>query len=78
MKELARTNDLVMISLIESLFKEEGIEFLLLDQHMSVLEGSIGILQRRIMVTEEKEHVARRLLKDAGLEKHLEINESDG
>lgn len=78
LKELVRTNDLVMISLIESLFKEEGIEFLLLDQHMSVLEGSIGILQRRIMVTDDKEHVARRLLKDAGLEKQLEINESDG
>lgn len=76
--ELVRTNDLVVISLIESLFKEEEIGFLLLDQHMSVLEGSIGILQRRIMVEEEKEHVARRLLKDAGLEEHLKADERNG
>jgi len=75
--EIARTNDVVMISLIESLFREADIGFLVLDQHMSVLEGSIGILPRRIMVQEERKHVARRLLKDAGLEKHLMINERD-
>ena len=75
MIELARTNDMVVISLIESLFAEADIGFLVLDQHMSVLEGSIGILPRRIMVDEEGKHVARRLLKDAGLEKHLMIND---
>ena len=45
---------------------------------MSVLEGSIGILPRRIMVSDERKHVARRLLKDAGLEEHLETDEPDG
>jgi len=38
-----------------------------LDRNMSVLEGSIGLLPRRILVDEEQESRARRLLTDAGL-----------
>jgi len=34
---------------------------------MSVLEGSIGIFPRRILVGEDEVHMARRLLEDAGL-----------
>lgn len=78
MIELVRTNDLVAISLIESLFRQEEIRFLVTDQHMSVLEGSIGILPKRILVETEKEHAARRLLKDAGLETHLKNDERNG
>jgi len=76
--ELLRTNDLVVISLIESLFKEEEIMHLVFDQHMSVLEGSIGILQRRIMVEKERKIEARRLLMDAGLAEYLEPDETNG
>ena len=54
MIELVRTNDLVAISLMESLFREAEIAHLVLDQHMSVLEGSIGILPRRVMVENDK------------------------
>lgn len=75
MIELVRTNDIVVISLIESLFKEDGIEHIVLDQFTSVLEGSIGAIPRRIMVLEEKENAARRLLIDAGLGRHLKANE---
>ena len=78
MIELLRTNDLVVISLIESLFKEEEIMHLVLDQHMSVLEGSIGVLQRRIMVENERKIEARRLLIDAGLANYLETDEANG
>lgn len=76
--ELVRTNDLVAISLIESLLRQEKIGFFVADQHMSVLEGSIGILPRRILVETEREHAARRLLKDAGLETHLKNHERNG
>lgn len=75
MIELVRTNDIVVISLIESLFKEDEIEHIVLDQFTSVLEGSIGAIQRRIMVLDEREHVARRLLIDAGLGQHLKTDE---
>ncbi len=53
MKELFRTNDMVLISYLEHRLREEGIEPLTLDGHMSVLEGSIGVLPRRIMVSED-------------------------
>lgn len=77
MIELVRTNDLVTLSLIETLLKEQGIVYHLFDQHMSVLEGSIGILPRRLMISEEREVEARRLLKDAGLASYLKTDEHD-
>jgi predicted O-methyltransferase YrrM len=42
-----------------------------LDQHMSVLEGSLGILPRRILVDDERHDEARRILEDAGLSHEL-------
>src|SRR5262249_25334076 len=44
---------------------------IVLDQHMSVLEGSLGILPRRILVDRENWETARRLLEDAGLAHEL-------
>jgi hypothetical protein len=66
-REIVRTNDPVLITAIEALLFGAGIEFLVLDQNMSVLEGSIGMLPRRVMVGEDSEQNARRLLQDAGL-----------
>jgi tRNA1(Val) A37 N6-methylase TrmN6 len=66
-RELVRTNNAVLISAIEALLKGADIPHVVLDQHMSVLEGSLGILPRRILVGDEEEHSARRLLEDAGL-----------
>ena len=67
MKELIRTNDAVLISFVESLLKDAGIGCLVADQNMSVLDGSIGILPRRVMVLEEDMDAARRILADAGI-----------
>lgn len=66
MVELLRTNDLVLISCIQTLLEEQGVGFFLADQHMSVLEGSAGFLARRFMVPEDEESRARRLLAEAG------------
>ncbi len=74
MKELIRTNDAVVISFVESLLRDAGISCLVADQNMSVLDGSIGILPRRIMVLEEDMTPARRILADAGIAN--EISES--
>ena len=71
MLELVRTNDVVIISLIGTLLTDSGIHHLVLDQHMSVLEGSIGMIARRIMVSKDQNNTARRLLKDAGLANYL-------
>jgi len=66
MKELLRTNDIVRLSWLEALLADAGIETLVLDQHTSVLEGSIGILPRRLMVADEDLAQARQVLRDAG------------
>lgn len=73
-KVVMTTNDAVVISLAEALLRDSGIGHLLLDQHMSVLEGSIGILPRRLAVSDEEHIRARRLLRDAGLGEYL-VNE---
>ena len=51
--ELVRTNNAVLITAIEALLKGADIPHMVLDQHMSVLEGSLGMLPRRIVVDEE-------------------------
>jgi len=67
MRELVRTNDIVLISAIEALLMGANIEYVVLDQNMSVLEGSLGLLPRRILVEEGRVARARQLLQEAGL-----------
>ena len=67
MREIVRTNDAVLITAIEALLKGAGIRHMVLDQNMSVLDGSLGMLPRRIVVDEDYVAQARRLLTDAGL-----------
>ncbi len=62
-----RTNDAVLVSAVEALLDGAGINHLVLDQNMSVLEGSLGILPRRVLVDEDQVKTARQLLVDAGL-----------
>jgi hypothetical protein len=66
MRELVRTNDAVLISAIEALLNGADIDHMIVDQNMSVLEGSIGIFPRRILVVEDQADSARRLLQEAG------------
>ncbi len=68
---LMRTNDAVLLSLVESLLKEAGIHFFVADQAMSLTEGSLGLLPRRLMIDDQDLEEARALLIDAGLEKEL-------
>ena len=71
MREIVRTNDSVLVSAIEALLKGAGIPHVVLDQNMSVLEGSLGILPRRVLVATDDAAKARRLLADAGLAHEL-------
>jgi len=66
MRELVRTNDAVLISAVEALLKGANIGYTVADQNMSVLEGSIGIFPRRILVGDDELEAARRLLTEAG------------
>ena len=53
MRELLRTNDVVKLSWLTSLLADAGIEAVVLDTNTSILEGSIGVLPRRLMPSEE-------------------------
>ena len=67
MKELLRTNDPTVIALAKALLEGEGIDCFEMDVHMSVLEGSIGILPRRLMVRDNDHFQASHVLKDNNL-----------
>ncbi|MBB3656419.1 hypothetical protein FHX15_001632 [Rhizobium sp. BK650] len=67
MHELIRANDPVLLSFAESLMKDAGIACFIADQGMSVVEGSLGMLPRRLLVDEAMADQARRILTDAGL-----------
>ncbi|QPC42099.1 DUF2007 domain-containing protein [Kaustia mangrovi] len=67
MREILRTNDAVLISYAASLLEDAGIHHAVFDANMSVVEGSLGILPRRLMVEDEKATRAERLLAEAGI-----------
>jgi Putative prokaryotic signal transducing protein len=77
MRELLRSNDAVLISFAEAILRQAGIASLVADQYMSVLEGSIGVLPRRLLVHIEDGLAARRALVAAGLDGWLASEEQD-
>ena len=66
MRVVATSNDPVRLSFLTALLADAGIGSVLLDQHMSAVEGSIGAIPRRLMVATEDYNQARRVLAEAG------------
>ncbi|MBK8007072.1 MAG: DUF2007 domain-containing protein [Rhizobiales bacterium] len=66
MHELVRTNDAVLITAIEALLKSANIPCFVADQNMSVMEGSLGFLPRRVLVPDDQKERAKNLLTEAG------------
>lgn len=66
MKEVLRTTDEVYLSFAQAVLRDAGISTVVLDSHMSVMQGSLPILPRRLMVTEGDFQRARRALAQAG------------
>jgi hypothetical protein len=67
MREVLRTNDQVELSFALHVLREAGIEPLVLDEHMSIMEGSIGVLPRRVMVENDYYDKAVRVLGNVAL-----------
>jgi Putative prokaryotic signal transducing protein len=67
MAELLRTSDVALISVVESLLIEAQIPYQVADRNMSTLEGTILVVQPRVLVADDREAEARRLLVDAEL-----------
>ena len=68
MKELLRTTDPTVIAFATALLEGEGITAFAMDVHMSVLDGSLGILPQRLMVADRHLFMARVILRDNGVE----------
>ncbi len=66
MIELLRTNDVVFLGWVEALLRDAGFQPLIMDQHASVMDGSISAIQRRLMIHTDDESRARRVLIEAG------------
>ena len=68
MEEIIRTTDPTLVAFATALLRAEGIECFELDVHMSVLEGSLGVLPRRLAVARRDAFRARAILRDNGVE----------
>jgi hypothetical protein len=66
MKELLRTNDPVLLSWAKSVLADEGVMTFVFDRNASIVEGSIGAIQQRIMVADDELDEALRILEAAG------------
>ena len=77
MRELLVTNDLVLLSFVETLLAEAGIERVIFDRHMSLMEGSIGILPRRLLVSRIDWGRAARIMDDAGLQQWVADDDAE-
>jgi hypothetical protein len=77
MKELLRTNDVVLLSFATALLRDEGMVPVVLDTHTSILEGSIGAIPRRLMVS-DADYASARVLLDAALAKADAKDAGDG
>lgn len=67
MKELFRSNDAVLLSYADALLNEAGIGHVIADGNMAVMEGTLGILPRRMMVSEDQWQQAASVLREADL-----------
>jgi hypothetical protein len=65
MRELIRSNDPVLLSYIEALLKEAAIPHDVADLHISVMEGSIGALPRRVLVDDADFEEASEIISTA-------------
>ena len=66
MRVVVSTNDQVRLNFLMALLRDAGVHCVLLDGHISAMEGSIGAFPRRLAVPDEEERQARRVLREAG------------
>ena len=65
MRVVVTSNNMVRLSFLTALLADAGIQAVLLDLHTSVLEGSAGAIQRRLVVSSEDYPQACRILREA-------------
>ena len=68
MKELIRSTNPATLAFAKALLDGEGIEYFVFDVHMSIFEGSIGILPQRLMVLDRDLFMGRSVMRDNDIE----------
>lgn len=66
MRVVATTTDPVRLSFLRVLLADAGIDTIVLDAHISAIEGGIGAFPRRLAVASMDEDRARAILTEAG------------
>ena len=65
MREVLKTNNPVELNFAEVILADAGIESIVFDGHMSVMDGSMVILPRRLMVADSEADQALAILREA-------------
>jgi Putative prokaryotic signal transducing protein len=65
MRDVLKTNDAVLLNFAEAVLSDAGIESVVFDAHMSIMDGSLGILPRRLMVLNNDYERAKGVLSTA-------------
>ena len=68
MKELLRTTDPTLMAFAQMLLRGQDIACFEFDVNTSIIEGSIGILPRRLMVADRDHFVAAAVMRDNDVE----------
>ena len=68
MRALLKTNDPVVLSFATNVLEQAGIESVVFDSHASIMDGSMIMVPRRLMVLDEDFPKADRLLRQASPE----------
>lgn len=71
MIEIMRTTNPVDINYIQALLKDADIFVAVFDDNISIVEGSIGLFPKRVMISEEDRVTVRNLLRGTELEEVL-------
>jgi Putative prokaryotic signal transducing protein len=66
MRVVVTSNNAVRLSFLKALLMDAGLAPVVLDEHASIMDGSIGAIQRRLMVPDEDYAKAKRILSDSG------------
>ena len=67
MAELIRTNDIALVAVVEALLNGEEIPCLVADRHASVIDGSLRVVQMRVLVADDRAEEAREIIREADL-----------
>jgi hypothetical protein len=65
MRAVLKSNNPVLLSYATDLLSQAGIESVIFDTHASIMDGSMAMVPRRLMVLEEDYSLAVTLLRAA-------------